>query len=107
MQLREFQLLRKSSILVVREQSILLTSVRKTMLPVSNSVAYAVRVYGSQQALRNEVREFAQNEIRPDAIELDQNEDYPAAILTELGDRRLTGITLPEEYGVETRDSSN
>lgn len=53
----------------------------------------------SQQALRTEIRDFAQNEIRPDAIELDQNEEYPVEVLAELGDRRLTGITLSEEYG--------
>jgi alkylation response protein AidB-like acyl-CoA dehydrogenase len=53
----------------------------------------------SQQELRDEVREFAQTEIRPHAIELDQNEEYPAEILAELGDRRLTGLTLAEEYG--------
>lgn len=53
----------------------------------------------SQRALRNEVREFAQTEIRPTAIELDQNEEYPTEILAALGDRRFTGLTLPEEYG--------
>lgn len=53
----------------------------------------------SQQSFRDDVREFAENEIRSNAIELDQQETYPADILDELGDRRLTGLTLPEEYG--------
>lgn len=53
----------------------------------------------SQRSLRNDVREFAENEIRPKAIELDQKETYPAEILSELGERRLTGLTLPEKYG--------
>ncbi|MEF8808629.1 acyl-CoA dehydrogenase family protein [Natronomonas sp.] len=53
----------------------------------------------AQQSLRDEVRTFAQEEIRPRAIELDQQDEYPADILAELGDRRLTGLTLPEEYG--------
>ena len=53
----------------------------------------------SQQALRNEVREFVEHEIKPQAIRLDQQEAYPAKILDELGKRRLIGITLPEEYG--------
>ena len=52
-----------------------------------------------QRELRDGVREFAESEIRPRAIELDQQEQYPADILAELGDRRLTGLTLPEEYG--------
>jgi alkylation response protein AidB-like acyl-CoA dehydrogenase len=53
----------------------------------------------AQQSLRDEVRTFAQEEIRPRAIELDQQGEYPADLLAELGDRRLTGLTLSEEYG--------
>jgi alkylation response protein AidB-like acyl-CoA dehydrogenase len=53
----------------------------------------------SQRTLRDEVRTFAQEEIRPRAIDLDQQGEYPADILAELGDRRLSGLTLPEEYG--------
>lgn len=52
----------------------------------------------SQRALRNEVRDFARKKIRPRAIELDHNEKYPIEILEELGERRFTGLTLPEEY---------
>jgi alkylation response protein AidB-like acyl-CoA dehydrogenase len=53
----------------------------------------------SQRELRDEVREFASNEIRPRAAELSRNGEYPAEILSELGERRLTGLTLPEAYG--------
>lgn len=53
----------------------------------------------SQQALREEVREYAQTTIKPRAIDLDQNEEHPTAILEELGDRGYAGITLPEAYG--------
>lgn len=52
-----------------------------------------------QQTLRDEVRRFAETEIEPRAIELDRQEAYPADILAELGERRLTGLTLPEAYG--------
>jgi alkylation response protein AidB-like acyl-CoA dehydrogenase len=53
----------------------------------------------AQQSLRDEVRTFAREEIWPRAIELDQQGEYPADILAELGDRRLTGLTLPKEHG--------
>lgn len=53
----------------------------------------------NQLALRNDVREFAETEIKPQAIELDQQEAYPTEILDKLGERRLTGLTLSEEYG--------
>ncbi|MFC6990254.1 acyl-CoA dehydrogenase family protein [Haloplanus sp. GCM10025708] len=50
-------------------------------------------------ALRDEAREFARTEIAPRASELDRNREYPAEILGELGERRLTGLTIPEAYG--------
>jgi len=52
-----------------------------------------------QETLRRDVRSFAQSEIKPRAIELDQQEAYPVDILDELGDRGLSGLTLSEEYG--------
>lgn len=52
-----------------------------------------------QVAFRNDVRTFAANEIRPNAIELDQAGEYPTEILSKLGERRLTGLTLPESHG--------
>lgn len=52
-----------------------------------------------QRDLREEVRTFAQEEIRPRAIELDRTETYPEEILSELGNRGLPGLTLPEKYG--------
>jgi len=53
----------------------------------------------SQQALREEVREFATERIEPVAGELDRTETYPGEILAELGERGITGLTLPEELG--------
>ncbi|NHN60754.1 MULTISPECIES: acyl-CoA dehydrogenase family protein [Halorussus] len=53
----------------------------------------------SQRALQADVREFVDAEIRPRAIELDRDEEYPGDALSELGDRGYAGITLPEAYG--------
>ncbi|MDL5363879.1 acyl-CoA dehydrogenase family protein [Halalkalicoccus sp. NIPERK01] len=52
-----------------------------------------------QRELRDEVREFIKEEIKPKARDLDRKEVYPSTIFGELGERRLTGVTLPEEYG--------
>ena len=57
------------------------------------------RLTESQQTLRDEVRTFAETEIEPRAIDLDQQGEYPADILAALGERRLTGLTIAEEYG--------
>jgi alkylation response protein AidB-like acyl-CoA dehydrogenase len=53
----------------------------------------------AQRDLRAELREYARSEIAPHAAALDQTEEYPDGILADLGDQRLTGLTLSEEYG--------
>jgi alkylation response protein AidB-like acyl-CoA dehydrogenase len=53
----------------------------------------------TQRTLRDEARTFAQETIRPQAIELDQADEHPGKILDELGNRGYTGLTLAEEYG--------
>jgi len=57
------------------------------------------RLTDEQRDLQAEVRTFAREKIEPKAQELDRREEYPADVLAELGERRLTGLTLPEEYG--------
>jgi alkylation response protein AidB-like acyl-CoA dehydrogenase len=48
--------------------------------------------------LRDEAREFARTEIAPRASDLDEAREYPGDLLAELGERRLTGLTIPEAY---------
>ena len=57
------------------------------------------RLTEDQRTLREEARTFTREEIRPKAIDLDRDGEYPAGILDALGERRLTGLTVTEEYG--------
>lgn len=52
-----------------------------------------------QRELRDEIREFAQTEIAPVADDLDQSHEYPEEVVTALGERNITGLTIPERYG--------
>ncbi|MFB6311300.1 MAG: acyl-CoA dehydrogenase family protein, partial [Salinirussus sp.] len=52
-----------------------------------------------QENLRLEMREFARNEVKPRAIELDQAEEHPTEILSELGRRGYAGLTIPDQHG--------
>ncbi|MEF8808379.1 acyl-CoA dehydrogenase family protein [Natronomonas sp.] len=52
-----------------------------------------------QQAIRETVREFALEEIRPTAREADEHEDFPEDVWDGLADLELTAMTVPEEYG--------
>ncbi|MFB6254990.1 MAG: acyl-CoA dehydrogenase family protein [Halobacteriaceae archaeon] len=52
-----------------------------------------------QEAIRQEVRRFAENEIAPVASEYDQEETYPDDIMDKAADMGLTGAGIPVEYG--------
>jgi len=52
-----------------------------------------------QQAIRDEVRRFAENEIKPVATEYDREEKFPHEILEKSVEMGIPGATLPVEYG--------
>jgi alkylation response protein AidB-like acyl-CoA dehydrogenase len=52
-----------------------------------------------QQMLREMVRDFATNELKPIAQKIDQDEKIPPEIIKKLGELGLLGAAFPEEYG--------
>ncbi|MBM3324842.1 MAG: acyl-CoA dehydrogenase family protein, partial [Calditrichaeota bacterium] len=52
-----------------------------------------------QKIIRGTIREFAVERIRPGAAERDEKEEFPAQILTELGELGVMGISTSEKYG--------
>jgi alkylation response protein AidB-like acyl-CoA dehydrogenase len=52
-----------------------------------------------QRAIRDVVREFAVEEIRPTARECDEDQTFPEDVWDGLADLDLTSLTVPEEYG--------
>jgi alkylation response protein AidB-like acyl-CoA dehydrogenase len=52
-----------------------------------------------QRLLRDTVRDFADQEVRPVAEELDRTKSFPYALVAKLGELGLMGIPFPEEYG--------
>src|SRR5690625_4642440 len=52
-----------------------------------------------QIMIQEMVRDFANNIIKPRAIEIDVDAKFPADILQEMGKLGLMGIPFPEEYG--------
>ena len=49
--------------------------------------------------IRDMVREFADTEITPVARELDEQGEFPIALVNKMGELGLMGILIPEEYG--------
>jgi alkylation response protein AidB-like acyl-CoA dehydrogenase len=51
------------------------------------------------EALREEIRRFAQNEIRPHVMEWDEARTFPLEVMARLGEMGMMGVIFPEEYG--------
>lgn len=51
------------------------------------------------EKLRMQIREFAENEIKPLAFMLDQNNEFPEEAVKKLGEMGFMGIPYPREYG--------
>jgi alkylation response protein AidB-like acyl-CoA dehydrogenase len=52
-----------------------------------------------QELLRDEVRRFAEERIRPGLAERDREHRFPLDIFQEMGEMGLLGMMVPEEYG--------
>jgi len=52
-----------------------------------------------EQLFRQSVREFAYNQIRPLAAEMDEHGKFSADLIKQFFDLGLMGIAIPEEYG--------
>ncbi len=52
-----------------------------------------------QEALRRQIREFAEKEVKPLAFSLDQQNMFPDEAVKKLGELGLMGIPYPKEYG--------
>jgi len=57
------------------------------------------RLSEQQQMLRTTVREFAEAEIRPFALEWDEAQHFPVELIPKLAAMGLMGVQCPEEYG--------
>jgi alkylation response protein AidB-like acyl-CoA dehydrogenase/rubredoxin len=51
------------------------------------------------EALRSQVRKFAETEVKPIAFMLDKENGFPAEAVKQLGKMGLLGIPFPKEYG--------
>ncbi len=52
-----------------------------------------------QKMIQSVAAEFAENEIRPVAAELDRKEEFPAELVQSMAELGFMGIFVPEQYG--------
>ncbi len=53
----------------------------------------------NQVIIRDTIKQFAEEKIRPNIMEIDESQRFPIEILRELGELGFMGIIFPEEYG--------
>ena len=52
-----------------------------------------------QKAIQALAREFARDEVRPRAEEMDRNERFPYELIAKMAELGFMGLPFPEEYG--------
>jgi short-chain 2-methylacyl-CoA dehydrogenase len=52
-----------------------------------------------QKAIQSLAREFAQNEVKPRAEEMDRSESFPYDLVAKMAELGFMGLPFPEEYG--------
>src|SRR6476646_4589239 len=63
------------------------------------AVATQEQLTDEQKAITEMVRQFADNEIIPGAAEFDHEDKFPEAIVEQMKELGLFGVTIPDEYG--------
>lgn len=53
----------------------------------------------AQEALRMQIRQFAEAEVKPIAFQLDKESKFPTEAIKKFGEMGLMGIPFPKEYG--------
>src|SRR5262245_36910720 len=66
---------------------------------VALSASPAFDLGEDQRAVREMVRDFAENEIRPIAMEIDETHEFPVATVKKMSELGLMGLFVPEAYG--------
>ena len=61
--------------------------------------AYLTEMSENQIIIRDTIRNFAENNIRPHIMEYDESQKFPMEIMRQLGELGFLGIVIPEEYG--------
>ena len=65
-----------------------------------------IELNDEQKLLRDTVRRFAEEVVKPRAKEIDESGEFPRGFFDQAGELGLTGVAIPEEYGGAGMDTS-
>ncbi|HET8711573.1 MAG TPA: acyl-CoA dehydrogenase family protein, partial [Spongiibacteraceae bacterium] len=58
----------------------------------------------TQQAIKDAIRDFAQERLRPNTLKFEADGGYPDGLFEEMAGLGLMGMTAPEEFGGSATD---
>jgi alkylation response protein AidB-like acyl-CoA dehydrogenase len=61
--------------------------------------SYQTSLSDNQLVIKETIRDFSENVIRPDIMKYDESQEFPFEIIKQLGGLGFMGIIIPEEYG--------
>lgn len=61
--------------------------------------SHLLKLNENQQIIKDTIRDFAENKIRPHVMEWDESQTFPVDTIKELGELGFLGILVPEELG--------
>lgn len=64
-----------------------------------NNTSFTFALTEEQSAIRDTIRSYAENNIRPVVMKYDEVQEHPSEIFDELGEMGFLGILVPEEDG--------
>ena len=65
----------------------------------TNNLSFTPELTENQILIRDTIRDFAQEKIKPKVMEWDEAQHFPMEIFRELGELGFMGIIFPENYG--------
>ncbi len=65
----------------------------------SNLEQFTLEFNEDQKVIRDTIRDFAEEQIRPVVMDYDESQEFPMEIMQKLGELGFMGILIPEKYG--------
>src|SRR5215213_10712809 len=66
---------------------------------LENEVGMSFQTNENQQMIKEMIRKFGKEHIRPKMMEWDESQEFPIEVFKKLGDLGLMGVLVPAEYG--------
>ncbi|MCF8240028.1 MAG: acyl-CoA dehydrogenase family protein [Melioribacteraceae bacterium] len=65
----------------------------------NNIASQSIELNEDQLVIRDTIRDFSENIIRPRIMEFDESQEFPMEIMKQLGELGFLGILVPEKFG--------